>query len=74
MDDFLRASLDTSVAGIAADHWIKFFRIYSEPVDPKKIDKWLERRMQPALCTGKKEAGDQALQLIRELGRLLSEN
>lgn len=71
MADFLQASLSTSVAGIDADHWIKFFRIYSEPVDPTKIDRWLDRRMEQALRIGTKEAGSQVLQLLRELGRLL---
>ena len=71
MDDFLQAALSTSVAGIAADHWIKFFKIYSEPVDPRKIDRWLEPRMEQAFRTGTKEVGGQVLQLLREVGRLL---
>ena len=34
MDDFIQASLRTPIAGIAAEHWRQFFRIYSEPKGP----------------------------------------
>ena len=72
MDDFLKTSLSTSVAGIEAEHWIKFFRIYSEPVDHAKIDKWLERRMERASSRRTGEVGGQVIQLLRELGRLFN--
>ena len=72
MDDFLQTSRNTSVAGIAADHWIKFFRIYAEPVDHAEIDKWLERRMKRASSKLTGEVGRQVIQLLRELGRLLN--
>ena len=71
MDDFLRASLRTSVAGIAAEHWIQFFRIYSEPTDNAKIDQWLERRMDNVFRGKTNQDAHQVLQLLRELGRLL---
>ena len=71
MDDFLRASLRTPVAGIAAEHWIKFFRIYSEPRDDARINRWLERRMEGVLRNPTREDARHVLQLLRELGRLL---
>ena len=71
MDDFLRASLRTSVAGIAAEHWIKFFRIYSEPRNDAKIDQWLERRMDSVTRGATNQDARRVLQLFRELGRLL---
>lgn len=71
MDDFLRVSLRTAVAGIAAEHWIKFFRIYSEPRDNTKIDQWLERRMNSIRRGATPQDARRALQLLRELGRLL---
>ncbi len=71
MDDFLRISLGTSVAGISAEHWIKFFRIYSEPRDDAKIDQWLQRRMTGILRRGAPEEARRVLELLRELGRLL---
>ena len=71
MDDFLRISLGTSVAGISAEHWIKFFRIYAEPRDDAKIDQWLQRRMTGSLRRGAPEEARRVLELLRELGRLL---
>ena len=71
MDDFLQTSRQTSIAEIAAEHWISFFRIYSEPRNYAKIDKWLERRVgrMSGGLTG--EDARRVLQLIREIRRLL---
>ncbi len=71
MNDFLRLALETSVAGIAAEHWIKFFRIYSEPRDQVKIDQWLQRRTNSIRRGKTPQDVRRVLELLRELGRIL---
>ena len=71
MDDFLQTSRRYPIAGIAAEHWIQFFRIYSEPKDHAKIDEWLERRLSRMSAGLTEEDTRRVLQLLRELGRLV---
>lgn len=71
MDSYIRASLRHPIAGIAAEHWIRFFRIYSEPRDQEKIDKWLARRLAGRSAGLKEEDARRIFQLVRELGGLV---
>ena len=71
MDDFLRVARRTEIAGIAAEHWIGFFRIHSEPKDHAKIDKWLERRLARMSSSITGEDARRARRLLRELADLL---
>ena len=71
MDDFLEATLETSVAGITARHWINFFRTYSEPRNDEEIDRYLQRQITQVLKSTTKTDANQALELIRQLSRLL---
>lgn len=71
MDNFIRASLRHPIAGIAAEHWIRFFRINSEPRDHEKIDEWLARRLAGRSAGLKEEDARRIFQLVRELGGLV---
>ena len=71
MEDFLQTSRRASIAGMAAEHWISFFRIYSEPRDYAKIDKWLERRLGRLSGGITEEEARRVVELLRELGGLL---
>ena len=44
MDAFISASLSTAVAGIEAEHWINFFKAFSEGSDPARIREQIKRR------------------------------
>lgn len=46
MDSFISVSLSTAIAGIEAEHWINFFKAFSEGSDPAKIREQLQRRFQ----------------------------
>ena len=46
MDSFISVSLSTAIAGIEAEHWINFFKAFSEGSDPAKIREQLQRKFQ----------------------------
>lgn len=74
MDDFLQASRRRLIAGIAAEHWIQFFKIYSEPKDPSKIDNWLGVRLGRLPSGIEEEDARRVLALLRELAGIISDD
>ncbi len=49
MHSFLQSTRRTEIAGIAAEHWIKFFRIHSESRDHAAISKRLDSELRGRL-------------------------
>ena len=48
MQDYIAQALDTSISGIAAKHWIDFFRVFTDASDAEAVDAGMERLLRAA--------------------------
>ena len=61
----------TEIVGIAAEHWIKFFRLYSESRDYEAISERLNRGLKRIMKSATEDDVRRVTALITELSELL---
>lgn len=71
MDFFLQTSLESLIAGIPAEHWIKFFRVFSESRDPAEIRKLIYQKYLRIAETDDESVAQRVAELLQEIMNLL---
>ncbi|MCZ7532672.1 MAG: hypothetical protein M5U23_04585 [Acidimicrobiia bacterium] len=72
MEGYLEEHRKAEVAGIAAEHWIGFFKLYSDSSDHEAVSQRLERDYAKAVKkAGASADADRAVELLKELAELM---
>lgn len=71
MDIFLQTSLESLIAGIPAEHWIKFFRIFSESKDPAEIKELIYQKYLRTAKTDDEAVAQRVTEILQEIKDLL---
>lgn len=74
MNEFTKQALATRVAGIEAANWVRFFKIQAEAAAPEQVARRLEVMLREHSGKLSEDDAARALELIKELVRLLSLN
>jgi len=71
MDDYCTALLGTTIAGIGAKHWVKFFKTYSDNADKSDVDASIEVAMKSPRLMSLRGRAEEIAQLLERLGDLV---
>lgn len=71
MDLFLQTSLESLIAGIPAEHWIKFFRVFSESREPAEIKNLNYQKYLRIAKTDDEAVAQRVAELLQEIKDLL---
>ena len=64
MNTFIKDALDTEISGIAARHWIDFFKVFTDALDPEQVDKNMLRLLEKEISDSDE---DRALKIMEHL-------
>jgi len=72
MDDYLRRAKEELLAGIRAEHWLSFFKIFQDQRDPAAIRQEIEKLRQRVESSGARPARvDVALTVLQAIEVLI---
>jgi hypothetical protein len=72
MDDFIDAALNTPISGIEAQHWIDFFRVFTDASDPEQVERNMSRLLSREQTDSDTTRADVIVQHIKAVHILLS--
>jgi hypothetical protein len=72
MDDFIEAALNTPISGIEAEHWIDFFRVFTDASDPEQVERNMSRLLSREQTDSDTARAEVIVQHVRAVHILLS--